>query len=431
MNNHEIVFPALQKFYSALKSINEFGKNGDFFDDVSNLDKFFSEFRNITFVIQKSLNTDKNKEIYIKLRNNILSGDTLRWFVNTRNKTTKEKPFELKKELAIDLYLPNGFYSLKDPCLVVDVEKSFNKAIAYIRFLCFKHLKLVEVFFTSRISFREGNDNVDPYPKIRDGIAQMNLFLEEIEKYFPCDCELCCALKEKIKLLLSNLRFKELSFTSDYILELGKEVVEGEKASMYFSMDGSKLTPISALRLSLDNHLYGECKGCLRQLFLRFACIHTQIFQMQNHRIMPVFMLVYNDQTYRMIPFVSTTNATFYRTMLEVMSLPDFDEVIAVFYCGEYYSYDVANFDEINNRPYSERIQHANKEILSFVMIAKGVGEMDISLDESRIHDIQYISEQFGQVERNKVDEPILMRYLNPIRLKLKSSNGSDMPQSK
>ena len=105
MDNHEILSPALQKFYSALTSLDEFGKNGDFFDDVSNLDKFFSEFRNITFVIQKSLKTDENKEIYKKLRDTILSGDTLKWFVNTRNKTTRNHLNSRKNLLLICICL--------------------------------------------------------------------------------------------------------------------------------------------------------------------------------------------------------------------------------------------------------------------------------------------------------------------------------------
>ena len=67
MNNHEILGPALQKYYSALKSLYEFGLQGDFFDDVSNLDKFFSEFRNITFVVQKGVGKE-NKVIYTELR---------------------------------------------------------------------------------------------------------------------------------------------------------------------------------------------------------------------------------------------------------------------------------------------------------------------------------------------------------------------------
>lgn len=420
MDNHEILLPALQKFYSALKSLDEFGEKGDFFDDVSNLDKFFSEFRNVTFVIQKNLKTDENKEIYTKLRDTILSGDTLRWFINTRNKTTKEKPFELKKELAIDLYLPDGLYTLKDPRLVVDVDKSFNEALKYIRSVCFEQLKLVEVFFTSRITFREADDSVDIYPKIREGIAQMNHFLGEMEKNFPCDCELCSALKGKIELLLRNIQFKELNFTSDYTLELGKEAVEGEKAAMGFSMDGSKVTLFSELRISLDNPIYGESKGCLQQLFLRFASMHTVIFQMQGHNIMPVFMLVYNDQTYRMIPFVSTTKATCYRTVLEVIKMPDFDEVSAVFYCGEYYLYDDIQLGKITKQPYSERIHNAQKEILSFVMIARDGGEMDIDLDEGRIEDMQYVSEQFRQAEWCKEDDLALFDWLNPIRLKLK-----------
>ena len=53
------------------------------FDDVSNLDKFFSEFRNITFVIQKNLKTEENKKTYEELRDSLLSGDTLKWFINT------------------------------------------------------------------------------------------------------------------------------------------------------------------------------------------------------------------------------------------------------------------------------------------------------------------------------------------------------------
>lgn len=420
MDNHEILSSALQKFYSALKSLDEFGKNGNFFDDVSNLDKFFSEFRNITFVIQKSLETDENKKIYSELRDTLLSGDTLKWFVSMRNKTTKEKPFELKKELSIDLYLPNGLYTLKDSSLVVDVDESFNEALDYIRFVCFEKLELVEVFFTSRITFKEANDSVDLYPKIKEGIDQMNQFLEKIGEHFPCDCELCHALKEKIEILLRNIQFKELNFTSDYTLELGKEVVEGETAAMCFSMGDSKFTPFSELRVTLDNPIYGQFKGCWRQLFLRFASTHTVIFQMQEHNIMPVFMLVYNDWTCRVIPFVATTKATFYRTTSEVISLPDFDEVSAVFYCGEYYLYDVAQFDVINNKPYSDRIHSAKKEILSFVMIAKDGGEMDINLDESRIEDLQYISEQFRQAEWRKADEPLLFDWLNPIRLKLK-----------
>ena len=40
----------------------------------------------------------------------------------------------------------------------LDVDASFNDALDYIRSVCFENLGLVEVFFTSRITFREANE---------------------------------------------------------------------------------------------------------------------------------------------------------------------------------------------------------------------------------------------------------------------------------
>lgn len=419
MENHEILLPTLQKYYSALKSLDEFGRYGDFFDDVSNLDKFFSEFRNVTFVIQKNLKTEENNKIYSELRDIFLSGETLKWFINTRNKTTKERPFELKKELYIDVYLPYGIYRLKDSRLVVDVDASFSDALDYIRSTFFEDLGLLEVFFTSRIVFREAEDIHDLYPKIRDGIAQMNQFLEELGKRFPCDCQMCSTLKEKIETLLYNIQFKELKFACDYTLERGKEVVEGERVAMYFPVEDGRLVQPSELRTTLDNPIFGNSKGCLLELFLQFANMHTVIYQMQEHSIMPVFMLVYDNQTYRMIPFSASTKAAFYRTVQEIINMKDFKEVTAVFWCGEYYIYDAEQFSEINGKSYSERIHNAQKEVLSFIMIAKGSDELNITLDESRIDDMEYISEQFKQSKRCKPDDAVLWDWLNPIRLKL------------
>lgn len=416
MDNHAIVASALQKYYSALKSIDEFGQCGNFFDDISNLDKFFSEFRNVTFVVQKGLGSEENKAIYAQLRTKFLSGDTLKWFVEIRNKTTKEKPFDLRKELKIDIYLPYGMHSVKDTRLIVDFDKSFNEALVCIRSVFFGKLKLSEVFFTSRIIFKEVGTEVDLYPKIKDGILQMNNFMEELEKRFPCKCEICKQLKKKTMELFREVQFKELIFTRDYSIENGKDPCEGDQAEMYLSKDGISYTVQSDLRLSLDNPFFQDTKGCLRELFLRFASMHTKIFQMQKHKIMPVFMLVYRNQTYRMVPFVATSKATFYRKVIDLIGLPDFDEVDSVFYCGEYYCYDVAQFTEINEKPYSERIGMAQKEVLAFVMIARKNCEMLLSFDESKVDDVKYVAEQFKKASWNEIETATPFDWLNPIR---------------
>ena len=54
-----LLYSAYQKFYSALINFDRFDKEGDFFSNISCLDAFFSEYRNITFAMQASLKHTK------------------------------------------------------------------------------------------------------------------------------------------------------------------------------------------------------------------------------------------------------------------------------------------------------------------------------------------------------------------------------------
>ena len=415
MEAHEILAPALQKYYSALKSLYDFGQQGDFFDDVSNLDKFFSEFRNITFVIQKAVGTEENREIYSQLRTKYLAGEISKWFVDERNKTTKERPFDLKKELCVDLYLPNGLISLKDSRLVVNFEDSFDEALDFIHTTFLNGFGLKEIFFSTKICFSESGSEVDLYPKIKCGLIKMNDFMKELEENFPCKCSLCGELRRKISDLYNKLQSKELLFVRDYSLEKDNNLVQGDIAEMYLSTGGGSPLPISSLRQSLNNMIFGEAKECLSQLFLKFISMHIVSFQLQEHQIMPVFMVVYSDQTYRMIPFIATSKSTFYRKVLEILAMPDFGEADAVFYCGEYYWYDIDQLSEINEKPYSERTPMAKSEVLAFSMIIKNGNEMNIYFDEHRIGDMEYVTERIRELDWTK-ELPAPFDWLNPIR---------------
>lgn len=418
MSNHEILGPALQKYYSALKSLYDFGQHGDFFDDVSNLDKFFSEFRNITFVVQKGVGTEENKAIYAKLRSEYLVGEISKWFVDTRNKTTKEKPFDLTKELSLDLYLPGGVLSLKDSRLVVSFEDSFSDALEFIRTAFLDGFGLKEIFFSAKILFSEAGSEVDLYPKIKCGLTQMHGFMDALETHFPCDCPLCAELKKKVSDLYFKVQAKELTFIRDYSYEADGGITQGDIVEMYLSANNGEPAPVSSMRLSLDNELFGKAKGCLRDVFLEFIVMHIISFQLQKHQIMPVFMLAYHDSTYRMIPFVASTKSTFYRKVSEIIAMPDFEEVAAVFYCGEYYLYDLDQFPEINEKPYSKRIEKARAEVLAFSMTLKGGGEMEIHFDEQQIDDMEYVAKQIREADWGK--EPhAAFDWLNPIRQKL------------
>lgn len=413
MENHDILSPALQKYYSALKCLDEFGSCGNFFDDVSRLDSFFSEFRNITFVIQKVLKTEENKKVYSDLRDEFLSGETLKWFVSTRNKTTKEKPFPLKKELIIDIYLPHGTYRLKSKHLIVNFDETFDDALDAIKEMFINKLGLVEIYFSSRIVFSEEGMGVDLYPKIKSGLSQMNGFMKKIKDVFPCSCDTCNSLKELVEQLYKSILFKEINFVSDYSFE--KELIVGDNAEIYFSYENSNYISISNMRSSLDNHpIYGDANGCVYALFEKFITTHVVIFQMQNHDIMPTFMIVFSDNTHKMVPFVATTRSTFYRKVNEIIDSTDFDEVVAVFYCGEYYCYDIERFFEINGKPYSERTDLAQNEMLCFTMLLKGGEELSVSFDESEIDNVQYVVEQMQELRRTEHTEKNVIDWLNP-----------------
>ena len=76
-----ILYTAYQKFYSALSALEQFDKEKDFFDNISNLDKFFSEFRTVTLVLQKAIAHTEYKDLYDKNNKKYLS-DGEKWFKN-------------------------------------------------------------------------------------------------------------------------------------------------------------------------------------------------------------------------------------------------------------------------------------------------------------------------------------------------------------
>ena len=420
MENHNVLSPALQKYYSALQSLNDFGLKGNFFDDVSQLDKFFSEFRNITFVIQKGAGTDKNRKVYRELCNRFLTGETLKWFIDKRNETTKEAPFPLKKELIIDVYLPTGKLRLEHKKLIIDMDETFDDALAIIKSIFLNDLGLTEVFFSAKVNFSEEGSDVDLYPKIIEGISRMNAFMAKLSDIFPCTCEHCTALKQQTELLYKKALLKDITFVNDYTLEIDKELSIGDKVEMYLNDESSRYSSISNMRTSLDNPLYADTRGCIFSIFERFMKFHIVIYQMQKHTIMPVFNVIYSDNTSQMIPFVATTKSTFYRKVNEIIEKTNFDEVSAVFYCGEYYYHNFKQFPEINTMPYSERLKMAEKELLCFTIISKQIGERTISFDTQRIDDAGYIIEQLHHIERQGKEEQITLDWLNPIREKLK-----------
>ena len=103
----DLLLPAFQKLYAALNSLERFSKGQDLFDNIACIDSFLAEFRNVTFVLQKSLAHTGHVSVYERLRDKYLKNPQCSWLVNKRNEVLKEKPFALEKQLILNIYLPH------------------------------------------------------------------------------------------------------------------------------------------------------------------------------------------------------------------------------------------------------------------------------------------------------------------------------------
>src|SRR5699024_11087009 len=121
--------PIYQKFYNSLKSINELKTTNSFFDNIASVDNFFLEFRNITFVLQKQLQTEEEKIVYHELKSKYLENDSMKWFVEKRNEVSKEKSFELKKKFIVDIYCIKNEKNIISETITIENDDLDSKQI--------------------------------------------------------------------------------------------------------------------------------------------------------------------------------------------------------------------------------------------------------------------------------------------------------------
>ena len=147
MCNECLVYPALQKFYNALDIIDKIDCKKYIFETIPQLDAFFSEMRNITFVLQKSFNTPELKIDYEQIRDKFFNNSTMNWFKNTRNEISKQHPFKLEKALEIEYYLPNFSIKATNSRLTIDNDYNFLDLYQSLKnFLDTHYSNSVEVF---------------------------------------------------------------------------------------------------------------------------------------------------------------------------------------------------------------------------------------------------------------------------------------------
>lgn len=231
-NSRGLLYPALHKFYSALSSLEKFKKGTNFFDNISFLDNFFSEYRNVTFVLQKSLAKTQFMPTYEELRDQYLVNNFGKWFVEKRNEVIKQQPFDLEKRIVISIYSGQIPLSLPELIFTIDNDVEISTIVESLR-TTFMNSGQLEVMFSAEFLFFEYGHSEDLYDNLILGINQMKLFLAEMKKAINEDCKLSDELERKIDKMNFYQVPKDMLFVDDYVFYCKKEYFE--KASFFIS----------------------------------------------------------------------------------------------------------------------------------------------------------------------------------------------------
>lgn len=140
-----LMYPAYQKYYSAMCNLNSFSVDNNFFDNISNLDNFFSEYRSVTLVMQKSLAHTQYEKLYQEKSKGIWD----KFFNEQRVKVIHTHPVEFVKKIDITVYYPNKGITVLSQNFSVENDVPFFNLVDSLKEY-FKELHMIEIFFSAR-----------------------------------------------------------------------------------------------------------------------------------------------------------------------------------------------------------------------------------------------------------------------------------------
>ena len=380
-----ILYPAYQKLYSALSSLDRFNKESNFFDNISCLDHFFSEYRNVTFAIQKTVNGTDNEHIYIKNRDKYL---TDHWFIDKRNETIKQQPFRLVKSVAITFYLPYHGFTVGEEEYTVENDEPLENICDDIK-TSFSKIREAEIYFSVAFSFHEANSDIDLFDKLSSGIFAMRQFMEAMEKEIGENCQLCNQLKERINKLHFPHLPRDFFLVNDYVFYPATSTFDrAERWSLSLSIDGKNSTKVAnhnpITQITQSEHLNYDGTP-----FGNFTLMHAIIRAIKPQEdIMPAIMIVYEDDTYDLDVFHATIKTTMYRKINETAKIVESQDVREVCYLSLY-----SMLSDNQNVPiYSkDRIEIATEDILVCASVDSQLHEKEYVFDGKKMEQPQYV----------------------------------------
>ena len=381
-NMQGLLYPAYQKLYNSLCFLERLNKESDFYDNIACLDGFFSEYRNITFVMQSQLKHTDYYEIYEKNRDIYL---TDHWFVEKRNQTTKQHPFQLVKKIKITVYTPLDEITVTEREFSIDNDIPLKTLLGSIKeyFLEFRE---VEVFFSVFFSLFEKNSDIDLVDKILTGITNMKDFLNSVENEIGAVSEACNQLKEKInKMIFINVP-RDFLLTDDYVYYVASNRFEkAGRWTMLLSLNGEKV----ANRRLISEMKWSAYFNIDDTIFGKFTLMHATLRIVKpGVDIMPAIMIIYDDDTYDLDAFHADIKTTIYRKLNEAAKIVEKQGVKEVLFVTLYAVFPLDQEIPINS---CDRIIRATSDILVCASIDNQLNEKEYVFDGGKIENPEYV----------------------------------------
>ena len=379
----DLLLPAYQKLYAALQSLERFSKGQDLFENIACIDSFLSEFRNVTFVLQKSLaHTEYISEYYV-LRDKYLKNDDCSWLVDKRNQVTKENPFNLEKSFVLTLYLPNGAGVFPTDPYTIEDEEDYSSIIEMVKRVI-EGIPSIEVFFSVEFVYREIGSERNLFGTIDHGIDAIMAMLEELNQTIDGEVS---KTRETVLEKINDLHFhrapKDFWFIDDYVFYRKDHVFEkGTRCEM--------IMPYNP------------------ETFRAFELMHIATFTMQK-KLMPTIMTLKNDGTVAIVSYDASIKTTTYRKINEIArEIRNGAPIVAVFHVCEMLLY---NDPEAYNQDYAYRSQGEHTDLLSFNMVTKE-GAANYCISSEALLDRK---ENCLFPTLTKVDTAVSVSFLNPL----------------
>lgn len=372
-----LLYPAYQKFYSAINCLERFRKEKDFFENISCLDTFFSEYRSITLVMQKSLAHTP----YINTYKNLVATGCLDPWLNTqRVKSVHTHPVEFTKKVDISIYFPDRGIDLLSESFSVEDDVPLSSLNANLKAV-FARINPIEVFFSAKCSFPEKDTGEDVLKKALSGLVSMQDFMEKMHSAVGEDCSLCNQLRDRI--LHSSILHTPMDFITvdDYVYYPEKD--EFERGGRLSSMLGGGMVPPRS-PLKNMNRIPSIREDDFFQKFVVMNII------LGTTDLMPTFMVVYKDDTFQLISFHADVKTTFYRKINEVAATIMADDVQEVYYMMTYVLCDYT--EENMHRSSKERMSLGTEDFLTFMKVDAALNEEEYFFVSAVVNDHEQLA---------------------------------------